>query len=157
MPLEISATWEKTSGAGSSWLSQDAKSGNRDMRTPNFFIWIKWTEWNRQGDEWALDRPWTWENYYIWENGNLTEIEDFSGKTTPFYRYKYSYSITSGIRIRRRNTKRGHFPDVFHRRIPGRCRVFQKCHRQRLRYVWIFRKEITVTSCNITKTTTLYL
>lgn len=58
---------------------------------------VKWTEWNRQGDEWALDRPWTWENYYIWENGNLTEIEDFSGKTTPFYRYKYSYSTTSGI------------------------------------------------------------
>ncbi len=58
---------------------------------------VKWTEWNRQGDGWALDRPWTWENYYIWENGNLTEIEDFSGKTTPFYRYKYSYSTTSGI------------------------------------------------------------
>ena len=60
--------------------------------TDNHLNVIKWTEWNKNGDDWAYDKPWTWENFYVWENGDLIEVEDFSGKNKPFYTYKYSYS-----------------------------------------------------------------
>lgn len=58
---------------------------------------VKWTEWSKRGDEWALDRPWSWENYYIWENGNLSTVEDFHGKSKPYYTYRYTYSTISGV------------------------------------------------------------
>lgn len=58
---------------------------------------IKNTEWNKNGDSWAYDRPWSWENYYIWENNNLISVEDCNGKQTPQYIYNYSYSSISGV------------------------------------------------------------
>lgn len=58
---------------------------------------VKWTEWNKRGDDWAYDKPWTWENYYIWENGNLVEVEDYLGNSKPVYIYKYSYHSTAGV------------------------------------------------------------
>lgn len=58
---------------------------------------IKNTEWNKSGDGWATDRPWTWENYYIWENDNLIEIEDYNGYSKPYYIFKYTYSSISGV------------------------------------------------------------
>lgn len=58
---------------------------------------IKNTEWNKKGDSWAYDKPWSWENYYIWENNNLTSIEDCNGKQTPQYVYNYTYSSISGV------------------------------------------------------------
>lgn len=58
---------------------------------------VKWTEWNKRGDDWAYDRPWTWENYYKWDNGNLTEVEDYSGGSRPAYTYRYSYDTTVGV------------------------------------------------------------
>lgn len=58
---------------------------------------IKWTEWNREGNDWAYDKPLTWENYYIWENGNLVEVEDYNGNSTPTYTYNYSFSDIEGV------------------------------------------------------------
>lgn len=58
---------------------------------------IKNTEWNKKGDSWAYDKPWSWENYYIWENNNLISVEDCNGKQTPQYIYNYSYSSISGV------------------------------------------------------------
>ncbi len=58
---------------------------------------VKCTEWNKNGDAWAYDRPWTWENYYIWQDGNLTRVEDCFGKSTPVYTIEYSYSATAGV------------------------------------------------------------
>lgn len=58
---------------------------------------IKNTEWNKNGDSWAYDKPWSWENYYIWENNNLVRIEDYAGKGIPTYVYRYSYSSISGV------------------------------------------------------------
>lgn len=58
---------------------------------------IKNTEWNKKGDSWAYDKPWSWENYYIWENNNLTSVEDCNGKQTPQYVYNYTYSSISGV------------------------------------------------------------
>lgn len=40
----------------------------------------------------AWDNAWTWENYLIWENGNLTEFQDFNGKSTLYRSTKYEYS-----------------------------------------------------------------
>ena len=65
--------------------------------TDNHLNVIKWTEWNKNGDDWAYDKPWAWENYYVWENGNLLEVEDFSGKNKPVYTYKYTYASMSDI------------------------------------------------------------
>lgn len=41
--------------------------------TGNRLNTIKCTEWNRSGDKWDEDSPWTWENYYHWENDNLVK------------------------------------------------------------------------------------
>lgn len=60
--------------------------------TDNHLNVIKNTEWNKDGDSWAYDKPWSWENYYIWENNNLVTVEDYAGNKTPTYIYKYSYS-----------------------------------------------------------------
>lgn len=66
--------------------------------TDNHLNTIKWTEWNKRGDNWAYDKPWTWTNYYVWENGNLIEVEDFLGNSKPSYTYKYTYSTISQVR-----------------------------------------------------------
>lgn len=65
--------------------------------TDNHLNVIKHTEWNKTGETWAYDKPWSWENYYIWDNNNLVTIEDFNGNQTPTYIYKYSYSSISGV------------------------------------------------------------
>ena len=58
---------------------------------------IKWTEWNKKGDSWAEDKPWTWENFYYWENGNLVKIENFNGHSYPSVTYTLNYDDVSGI------------------------------------------------------------
>ena len=58
---------------------------------------IQNTEWNKKGDSWAYEAPWSWENYYIWENDNLVSVEDCNGSQTPQYIYNYSYSSVSGV------------------------------------------------------------
>lgn len=63
----------------------------------NYLNVVKCTEWNKQADEWAMDKPWTWENYYKWENGNLSQVEDFAGNKSPYYTYRYTYSAISGV------------------------------------------------------------
>lgn len=45
---------------------------------------IKDTEWNK---------PWTWENYLIWEDGNLREFEDYQGNSKPMQTIRYDYSM----------------------------------------------------------------
>ena len=58
---------------------------------------IKWTEWNKDGDNWAEDKPWSWENFYYWENGNLVNIEDCNGHSYPSVTYTLNYDDVSGI------------------------------------------------------------
>lgn len=58
---------------------------------------VKCTEWNKNGDDWDYEKPWSWENYFIWEDNNLVSIEDFAGNDKPTYIYNYSYSSVSGI------------------------------------------------------------
>lgn len=58
---------------------------------------VKNTEWNKNGDSWAYDKPWSWENFFIWENNNLVSIEDCNGQQTPKYVYNYSYSSITGV------------------------------------------------------------
>lgn len=59
---------------------------------------VKWTEWNKLNDDrWALDKPWTWDVYYITHDGNLSEIEDYAGKSKPYQTYRYTYSSISGV------------------------------------------------------------
>lgn len=53
---------------------------------------IKWTEWDKLNDGWAEDNPWTWENFYYWEGGNLTKIEDYLGHSYPEFTYNYKYT-----------------------------------------------------------------
>ena len=63
----------------------------------NHLNWIKHTEWNKSGDDWAEDRPWTWKNYYYWENGNLVKIEDYSGNSNPYITYSLKYGDTTEV------------------------------------------------------------
>lgn len=63
----------------------------------NLLNWIKHIEWNKSGDDWAEDRPLTWENYYYWENGNLVKIEDYSGHSYPYITYSLKYGDTSKV------------------------------------------------------------
>lgn len=58
---------------------------------------IKWTEWNKEGDVWAEDKPWTWENFYYWENGNIVKIEDFNGNSYPSVTYTINYTDIAGV------------------------------------------------------------
>lgn len=58
---------------------------------------VKWTEWNKEGDVWAEDKPWTWENFYYWENGNLVKVEDFNGNSYPSVTYTINYTDVAGI------------------------------------------------------------
>ncbi len=39
------------------------------------------------------NKPWIWENYLIWEDGNLKEFQDFQGNNTITKTTKYDYSI----------------------------------------------------------------
>ncbi len=45
---------------------------------------IKDNEWNK---------PMKWENYLIWENGNLKEFQDYQGSSTSYQSTRYDYSI----------------------------------------------------------------
>ena len=58
---------------------------------------VKWTEWNKEVDVWAEDKPWTWENFYYWENGNLVKIEDFNGNSYPSVTYTINYTDIAGV------------------------------------------------------------
>ena len=58
---------------------------------------IKWTEWNKDGDNWTEDKQWTWENFYYWENGNLVKIEDFNGNSYPSVTYTINYTDIAGV------------------------------------------------------------
>lgn len=41
----------------------------------------------------AWDNSWNWENYLIWEDGNLKEFQDFQGNSSIYQTTKYEYSI----------------------------------------------------------------
>lgn len=41
----------------------------------------------------AWDNSWCWENYLIWEDGNLKEIQDYQGHTSLYQTRKYGYSL----------------------------------------------------------------
>ena len=58
---------------------------------------LKVTEWVKHDGEWNDDNVSTWENYYIWEDGNLVQIEDYSGKYAPERFYTYSYNSIKGV------------------------------------------------------------
>lgn len=58
---------------------------------------VKWTEWNKEGDGWAEDNTWTWENFYYWDNGNLVKIEDFNGNSYPSVTYTINYTDVAGV------------------------------------------------------------
>lgn len=64
--------------------------------TGNRLNTIKCTEWNRSGDKWDEDSPWTWENYYHWENDNLVKIEDCLGYSYPTTIYTLRYNGVYG-------------------------------------------------------------
>lgn len=59
---------------------------------------VNWTEWSKDRDGWAEDKPWTWENFYYWENGNLVKIEDFNGHLYPSETYTLNYTDIIGVR-----------------------------------------------------------
>lgn len=40
----------------------------------------------------AWDNAWTWENYLIWEDGNLKEYQDYQGHSTVDRTIKYEYT-----------------------------------------------------------------
>lgn len=58
---------------------------------------VKWTEWNKKGDGWEENNPWTWENFYYWDNGNLVKIEDFNGNSCPSVTYTFNYTDVIGV------------------------------------------------------------
>lgn len=58
---------------------------------------VKWTEWYKEGDGWAEYKPWTWENFYYWDNGNLVKIEDFNGNSYPSVTYTINYTDIAGV------------------------------------------------------------
>lgn len=41
----------------------------------------------------AWNKPWAWENYLIWEDGNLKEFQDYNGNSSVYQTTKYDYSI----------------------------------------------------------------
>lgn len=45
-----------------------------------------------QIDDEAWSKAWTWENYLIWEDGNLKEFQDFQGNSSVSQTTKYEYS-----------------------------------------------------------------
>lgn len=65
--------------------------------TSNHLNIVKCTEWNKNEDGWIYEKPWSWENYYIWEDNNLVSIEDYAGHNQPTYIYNYSYYSIAGV------------------------------------------------------------
>lgn len=63
----------------------------------NLLNTVKWTEWNKAGDDWAEDKPWTWENFYYWSEGNLVKVEDYFGHSYPCITYTLKYTDIIGI------------------------------------------------------------
>ena len=41
------------------------------------------------------ENSWNWENYLIWDNGNLKEYQDFSGNSEVYETTKYDYSVSA--------------------------------------------------------------
>lgn len=41
----------------------------------------------------AWNKPWSWENYLIWEDGNLKEFQDYYGNASVYQTAKYDYSF----------------------------------------------------------------
>lgn len=41
----------------------------------------------------AWDNAWSWDNYLIWEDGNLKEFQDYQGHTSLYQTTKYDYSL----------------------------------------------------------------
>lgn len=58
---------------------------------------VKWTELYKEGDGWAEDKPWSWENFYCWDNGNLVKIEDFNGNSYPSVTFTINYTDIAGV------------------------------------------------------------
>lgn len=50
---------------------------------------------NVTADDWK--NSWSWENYLIWENGNLKEYQDFSGNSEVYQTTKYDYSMSAAV------------------------------------------------------------
>ena len=65
--------------------------------TSNHLNIVKCTEWNKNEDGWIYEKPWSWENYYIWEDNNLVSIEDYAGHNQPTYIHNYSYYSIAGV------------------------------------------------------------
>lgn len=63
----------------------------------NLLNWIKWTQWNKSGENWEEDRPCSWENFYYWENGDLVKIEDYLGHSYPYITYSLKYGNKSEV------------------------------------------------------------
>ena len=63
----------------------------------NLLNWIKWTEWNKSGDNREEDSSWSWENYYYWEDGNIVKIEDYLGHSYPYITYSLKYGDISRV------------------------------------------------------------
>ena len=84
-------------------IEQDKTSIEKKYRhdfsytTSNLLNVVKWTEWNKEGDNWAEDKPWTWENFYYWDNGNLVKAEDFNGNSYPSVTYTFNYTNVTGV------------------------------------------------------------
>lgn len=63
----------------------------------NHLVVVKQSEVTGIGDKVSDDawnKPWTWENYLIWENGNLVEYQDYHGNSYVTYRNKFEYYPT---------------------------------------------------------------
>lgn len=43
----------------------------------------------------AWNKPWAWENYLIWEDGNLKEFQNYNGNSSVYQTTKYDYSNDS--------------------------------------------------------------
>lgn len=64
--------------------------------TSNHLTVVKHSEVVGIGDDikdGAWDKSWSWENYLIWEDGNLKEFQDFQGNASVYETTKYNYSI----------------------------------------------------------------
>lgn len=62
--------------------------------TANHLVSVKHAEVLGIGDnirDDAWDNAWEWENYYIWEDGNLVEYQDYDGASYVKYAKKYAY------------------------------------------------------------------
>lgn len=57
---------------------------------------LKVTEWEKLDDGWNDESPLVWENYYVWEEGNLVKVEDYSGRYAPYSLKTYKYNGVRG-------------------------------------------------------------